>query len=52
MVCVLPAEGMSTRAIAPIVGAARNTVMKDIREVYQNDTPAPKSDAELLAGAE
>lgn len=55
MVKVLSAEGMSTRAIAPIVGVSHKTVVKDgqaNREVVPRVPPAPKSDAELLAGAE
>jgi len=40
MVQMLSAEGMSTRAIAPIVGAARNTVMSDLNEVAQFEPPA------------
>ena len=52
MVKVLSAEGMSTRAIAPIVGASHMTVQNDRDSGVKNFTPAPKSDAELLAGAE
>lgn len=52
MVKVLSAEGMSTRAIAPIVGVSNKTVSQDRREVLPRVTPDPKSDAELLAGAE
>lgn len=36
----LAGQGMSTRAIAPVVGAARNTVMSDLREVAQSEPPA------------
>lgn len=39
LVGYLAGEGMSTRAIAPIVGAARNTVLKDLREVAQFEPP-------------
>lgn len=39
MVQMLSAEGMSTRAIAPIVGADRKTVMQDVRQVVQNGPP-------------
>lgn len=43
----LAGQGMSTRAIAPVVGAARNTVMSDLREVAQSEPPAsPASPAE------
>lgn len=53
MVKVLSAEGMSTRAIAPIVGTSYQQVSKDRRaQVSPEATPEPKSDAELLAGAE
>ena len=52
MVKVLSAEGMSTRAIAPIVGTGQTQVRRDLREVSPNGSPEPKSDAELLAGAE
>ena len=51
MVKVLSAEGMSTRAIAPIVGANQATVVRDISR-DASASRAPKSDAELLAGAE
>lgn len=42
IVAWLSGEGMSTRAIAPIVGANRKTVMKDVREsqVVQSGPPA------------
>lgn len=52
MVKVLSAEGMSTRAIAPVVGVSQKTVDRDTRQVSHHDSPPPKSDAELLAGAE
>ena len=52
MVKVLSAEGMSTRAIAPIVGVHHDTVASDRKAGVGNPTPEPKSDAELLAGAE
>lgn len=52
MVKVLSAEGMSTRAIAPVVGVSQKTVDRDTRQVSHHDSPQPKSDAELLAGAE
>lgn len=51
MVKALSAEGMSTRAIAPIVGVSQKTVVKD-SQVIPKVSPEPKSDAELLAGAE
>jgi IS30 family transposase len=40
MVAMLSAEGMSTRAIAPIVGVDNKTVHNDLRRV-ENSTPAP-----------
>lgn len=53
VVAWLAGEGMSTRAIAPIVGASVGTVHAD-REVFRNEhvasTPAP-SDADLIAGS-
>lgn len=55
MVKVLSAEGMSTRAIAPIVGVSHKTVVKDgqaNRQVVPRVPPAPNSDAELISGAE
>ena len=54
MVKVLSGEGMSTRAIAPIVGVSNYTVSKDRQSGVSpsNTSPEPKSDAELLAGAE
>lgn len=41
VVSMLAAEGMSTRAIAPIVGAAEATVRRDISGA-SNDAPAPR----------
>lgn len=44
MVRLLTSEGMSTRAIAPIVGASPKTVARDVLEVappVSDDTPAP-----------
>lgn len=52
MVKVLSAEGMSTRAIAPVIGATHTTVRRDLEAGGTNVPPEPKSDAELLAGAE
>lgn len=48
----LSEAGMSTRMIAPIVGVSQKTVDRDTRKVSHHDSPAPKSDAELLSGAE
>jgi hypothetical protein len=42
MVQMLSAEGMSTRAIAPIVGAGHVTVSRDIASV-PNETDAPRT---------
>lgn len=47
----LSEAGMSTRTIAPIVGTSQSSVDRDI-QVTRSGSPAPKSDAELLAGAE
>jgi len=42
MVQLLASEGMSTRAIAPIVGAGRMTVQRDLESApVPNGTPAP-----------
>lgn len=41
MVQMLSAEGMSTRAIAPIVGASFKTVARDAESPVSNDTPTP-----------
>jgi hypothetical protein len=43
LVAMLAGEGMSTRAIAPIVGVNNATVQRDITGVA-NATPAPASD--------
>lgn len=43
MVQMLSAEGMSTRAIAPIVGADRKTVIKDVRQVVHSGPPDPNT---------
>ena len=42
MVALLADEGMSSRAIAPVVGANHNTVARDLRSV-SNDTDAPRT---------
>jgi len=47
----LSEAGMSTRTIAPIVGTSQSSVDRDI-QVTRSGSPALKSDAELLAGAE
>lgn len=41
MVKMLSDEGMSTRAIAPIVGASFKTVARDTEAPVSNDTPEP-----------
>jgi len=53
-VASLRESGLSIRAIASATGSSKNTVKSDLRQVGQNDPPQPdpKSDAELLAGAE
>lgn len=43
LVTALAAEGMSTRAIAPIVGASRQTVANDLESPVKNLTPAPRA---------
>ena len=43
LVSALAAEGMSTRAIAPIVGASHQTVANDLEAPVKNLTPAPRS---------
>jgi len=43
MVQMLSAEGMSTRAIAPIVGASFKTVARDIEPSVSNDTDEPRT---------
>ncbi|MDN6759009.1 MAG: hypothetical protein L0L76_10450 [Yaniella sp.] len=52
MVKVLSAEGMSTRAIAPVIGTTHTTVRRDLEAGGTNVPPQPRSDAELLAGTE
>lgn len=42
----LAGEGLSTRAIAPIVGVAHKTVARDLEAPVSNDTPAPGSPVE------
>ncbi len=49
MVKVLSAEGMSTRAIAPIVGANHNTVARDLIGV-SNETPEPPASVQGIDG--
>lgn len=41
LVGFLAGEGMSTRAIAPIVGASFKTVARDLEEGVSDDTPEP-----------
>ncbi|WP_144627577.1 hypothetical protein [Arthrobacter woluwensis] len=45
MVRVLTAEGMSTRAIAPIVGTDNKTVWNDLKRGVENSTPVPRNAA-------
>jgi len=54
VVAQLSAAGMSTRAIAPVVGVSDRQVRYDVNQGGKSlpTSPAPKSDAELLAGAE
>lgn len=47
LVAELAEQGMSTRAIAPIVGASQKTVDRDVRE--SNDSPAPVAEVEPVA---
>ncbi|MBK0419993.1 hypothetical protein JD276_13225 [Leucobacter sp. CSA1] len=51
LVAELAEAGMSTRAIAPIVGAARNTIMNDLRQVAQSEPPEPLDTAPLSSPA-
>lgn len=39
---MLANEGMSTQAIAPIVGASKDTVHRDLIAGVSNETPAPE----------
>ena len=50
----LSEAGMSTRSIAPVIGASRMAVQRDLDSgvTHRDTSPVPKSDAELLAGAE
>lgn len=50
----LSEAGMSTRSIAPVIGASRMAVQRDLDSgvTHRDTSPAPKPDAELLAGAE
>lgn len=55
VVAWLSGEGMSTRAIAPIVGADHVTVSRDLKAGVANETPAPAprpTESELMAGTE
>jgi len=42
MVAVLSAEGMSTRAIAPIVGTTHKTIVKDLQSQVVPEVPRPE----------
>jgi hypothetical protein len=44
MVRALSAEGMSTRAIAPIIGATEGTVRNDLKAGAKNYAPAPPTE--------
>jgi len=50
MVQMLSAEGMSTRAIAPIVGASKSQVANDLEAGVQNWTPEPANPVQGLDG--
>jgi len=52
LVGYLDSEGMSTRAISRTVGAARNTVRDDLRQVGQFDPPAEDDYADLITGSD
>lgn len=49
LVAALSAEGMSTRAIAPIVGASQRQVARDM-SVEPNDSPAPATPVQGVDG--
>lgn len=51
LVGYLAGEGMSVRAIAPIVGASKSAVDRD-RQVSQNGTPAPQTPASIISPGE
>lgn len=44
--------GMSTRAIAPTIGASKDTVSRDLRSGVSDETPEPEPDDEPLSQAE
>ena len=50
LVAWLAGEGMSTRAIAPVVGAHHDTVASDIRAAVGNPTPVPTTSTASVPG--
>ena len=46
----LSGQGMSTRAIASVTGASKNTVTNDLRQVSQIGTPAPTTSTAAVPG--
>lgn len=50
MVSLLSAEGMSTRAIAPIVGSTHATVQQDIKAAGRNLPPEPDESVDTETG--
>ena len=49
MVAILSSEGMSTRAIAPIVGVSQATVAREVRAPESNDSPVTGMDGKTYA---
>ncbi len=50
LVGYLAGEGLSTRAIAPIVGVSQKTIDRDVRESFDSPAPEPEVEADLVTG--